>query len=201
MALCQRSQPARIGLPAATLGGQNGSRKVSPLTLEDYRKKRRFAETPEPKGGGPRGGSRPIFVVHEHHARKLHYDLRLEVEGVLWSWAVPKGPSLDPAQKRLAVEVEDHPLDYADFEGVIPEGQYGAGTVIVWDRGTYENILAAKDEALTMAKARARGRLEVRLSGSRLRGGFALIRMRGAGREKDWLLIKMKDEFARPGEV
>jgi DNA ligase D-like protein (predicted 3'-phosphoesterase) len=169
------------------------------VSLEDYRKKRRFAATPEPEGDRSEGlgESQPIFVVHEHHARKLHYDLRLEAYGVLWSWAVPKGPSTDPRDKRLAVEVEDHPLDYADFEGVIPEGQYGAGTVKVWDAGTYENILAGKPEPLSMAEAKAQGRLEVRFHGERLKGGFALIKMRGPGREKDWLLIKMRDEFAQ----
>ncbi|MFH0809528.1 MAG: DNA polymerase ligase N-terminal domain-containing protein [Pseudomonadota bacterium] len=167
------------------------------MTLEDYRKKRHFGDSPEPDGDdGSGGGARPIFVVHEHHARRMHYDLRLEVEGVLWSWAVPKGPSLDPADKRLAVEVEDHPLEYAGFEGTIPEGQYGAGTVAVWDSGTYENMLEEKEAPLSMSEAKGRGRLEVRLHGRRLKGGFALIKMRG--RAKDWLLIKMKDEFAQP---
>lgn len=182
-------------MPAAAPAGHN---EMS-MTLEDYRKKRRPGETPEPSGkeAAATGGERPVFVVHEHHARKLHYDLRLEAEGVLWSWAVPKGPSADPKDKRLAVEVEDHPLEYGSFEGEIPEGQYGAGVVKIWDSGTYENILAEKPEPLSMAEAKAQGRLEVRLHGDRLKGGYALIRMRGPGREKDWLLIKMRDEFAK----
>ncbi len=167
------------------------------MTLDDYQRRRSFSRTPEPPGEhrakGERGATPKKFVVHEHHARRLHYDLRLEVEGVLWSWAVPKGPSLDPADKRLAVEVEDHPLDYAGFEGTIPEGQYGAGTVSIWDSGSYENLLAAKEAPLSMTEARAQGRLEVSFAGRRLQGGFALIKMRGPGREKDWLLIKMKD--------
>jgi len=163
------------------------------MSLEDYRRKRRVGGTPEPPGEEAASPGGRLFVVHEHHARRLHYDLRLEVEGVLWSWAVPKGPSSSPADKRLAVEVEDHPLGYADFEGTIPEGQYGAGTVAIWDSGRYDNILAEKEEPLTMAEAKAQGRLEVRFHGRRLKGGYALVKMRGPGREKDWLLIKMRD--------
>ena len=167
------------------------------MGLEDYRRKRRFPQTPEPPGrGGSAEEAGRLFVVHEHHARKLHYDLRLEAYGVLWSWAVPKGPSMDPADKRLAVEVEDHPLEYAGFEGEIPEGQYGAGTVRIWDQGRYDNILAEKEEPLSLAQAKAQGRLEVRFHGQRLRGGFALIKMRGPGRENAWLLVKMRDEYA-----
>jgi bifunctional non-homologous end joining protein LigD len=138
-------------------------------------------------------------VVQEHHASRLHYDFRLEADGVLKSWAVPKQPSMDPALKRLAVHVEDHPLAYADFEGTIPEGQYGAGHVTIWDRGSYENLLAQKPLPQTMAEGLAAGRLEFALHGKKLRGRFALIRMYGRGRGKDnWLLIKMKDEEARP---
>src|SRR5205814_7866547 len=142
---------------------------------------------------------RPIFVVQEHHARRLHYEFRLEADGVLKSWAVPKGPSLDPSQKRLAVHVEDHPLDYAKFKGTIPEGQYGAGTVSIWDHGTYDNVLADKAEPRTVTEGIEAGRLEFVLHGEKLRGRFALIRMQGrrSGRKENWLLIKMKDEFAR----
>ena len=125
-----------------------------------------------------------IFVVHEHHARHLHYDLRLEMDGVLKSWAVPKGPSMDPRHKRLAVMVDDHSLEYADFEGTIPEGQYGAGEVIIWDRGEFKLIKGDINS----------GALEFELKGKRLRGRFSLIRMKKG--DKNWLLIKMKDAFA-----
>ncbi len=125
-----------------------------------------------------------IFVVHEHHARHLHYDLRLEMDGVLKSWAVPKGPSMNPADKRLAVMVDDHSLEYADFEGTIPEGQYGAGKVIIWDKGEFSLLKGGIKK----------GNLEFELKGKRLRGRFVLIRMKKS--DKNWLLIKMKDAFA-----
>lgn len=127
-----------------------------------------------------------IFVVHEHHARHLHYDLRLEMDGVLKSWAVPKGPSMNPADKRLAVMVDDHSLEYASFEGIIPEGQYGAGRVIIWDRGEFTLIKGSLKE----------GGLEFELSGNKLKGRFALIKMK-KGNGKNWLLIKVKDAFAK----
>jgi DNA ligase D-like protein (predicted 3'-phosphoesterase) len=137
----------------------------------------------------------PVFVIQEHAASHLHYDFRLEVDGVLKSWAVPKGPSLNPRDKRLAVEVEDHALEYADFEGVIEEGAYGAGAVIVWDTGPYRNLARNKGgQEIPMGEALARGHLEVWLEGCKLRGGFALVRMSGAG--GNWLLIKMKDKHA-----
>lgn len=126
----------------------------------------------------------PIFVIHEHHARRLHFDLRLEMDGVLKSWAVPKGPSMNPADKRLAVMVDDHELEYAEFEGRIPEGEYGAGEVFIWDRGTYE----------LRSGALPKGKLEIVFTGNRLKGMFALARM--SGKDKEWLLIKKRDEFA-----
>lgn len=125
-----------------------------------------------------------IFVVHEHHAKRLHFDLRLEVDGALKSWAVPKGPSMNPAEKRLAVMVEDHPLDYAGFEGTIPDGSYGAGEVFIWDRGAYD----------LRGGSIVSGKLEVLFKGKKLKGMFVLTRM--SGKEKDWLLIKKTDEFA-----
>jgi bifunctional non-homologous end joining protein LigD len=169
------------------------------MALNEYKAKRDFRRTREPPAGSGRPHRKPIFVIQEHHASHLHYDFRLEAEGTLKSWAVPKPPSMDPAVKRLAVHVEDHPLGYAKFQGTIPAGQYGAGTVAIWDRGTYDNLLAAKTEPKSMADGLAAGRLEFALHGDRLRGKFAMVRMRGTGRGKEnWLLIKMKDAEARP---
>ncbi len=166
------------------------------MTLTEYRAKRDFRNTPEPRPAPGRPRRQPIFVVQEHHARRLHYDFRLEVDGVLKSWAVPKEPSLDPAIKRLAVRVEDHPLAYASFEGTIPQGQYGAGTVRVWDRGTYENLWARKDPPRDMDQAIDAGHVEILLHGRRLRGRFALVRLDRRGGKENWLLIKMRDEYA-----
>jgi bifunctional non-homologous end joining protein LigD len=139
---------------------------------------------------------RPIFTVQEHQASHLHYDFRLEIGGVLKSWAIPKGPSLDPSAKRLAVEVEDHDLEYAHFEGVIEEGHYGAGPVLVWDTGSFEP-LGVNQEPRVLANMFQAGKLEVHLQGKRLRGGFTLVRMKG--RPREWLLIKQRDKEARPG--
>ena len=146
--------------------------------------------------GGSRKARRPIFNVQKHKASHLHYDFRLEIGGVLKSWAIPKGPSLDPAVKRLAVEVEDHDLEYADFEGVIEESQYGAGPVLVWDTGWFEPVAGEKAGAAAEAMADA-GKLDVILHGRRLKGRFSLIRMKG--RPRQWLLVKNQDEEARPG--
>lgn len=175
--------------------------------LAEYRSKRDFGQTGEPSGG-PQTRSdaveaRPVFVVQKHDASSLHYDFRLELDGVLKSWAVPKGPSLDPADKRLAVMTEDHPLEYAAFEGVIPEGEYGGGTVLVWDTGWWEPDLAwiADTKGTTPtdpAAALAKGELKLVLHGSKLSGSWALVQMKGRG-EKNWLLIKHRDEAARPG--
>jgi len=148
------------------------------MGLEAYERKRDFRRTPEPRTGRRRPpGSPPSFVVQEHDARALHYDLRLELDGVLLSWAVPRGPSLDPADRRLAMEVEDHPLDYAGFEGVIPEGEYGGGTVLVWDRGTWEPDGDAR-------AALEKGALSFTLAGEKLRGGWRLVRLRRDERGK-----------------
>jgi bifunctional non-homologous end joining protein LigD len=168
------------------------------MALEEYRAKRNFGKTPEPAGRAEKGHRQPLFVVQEHHASRLHYDFRLEADGVLKSWAVPKGPSLAPSEKRLAVEVEDHPLSYASFKGTIPEGQYGAGTVSIWDHGTYENLSGSPAQPVSLAEGIERGRVEFALHGRKLRGRFALIRMQGRrGGKKNWLLIKMRDEFAQ----
>ncbi|HEV3143799.1 MAG TPA: non-homologous end-joining DNA ligase [Gemmataceae bacterium] len=169
------------------------------MALKEYRAKRNFRKTPEPGAARGKRHKQPIFVVQEHHARRLHYDFRLEADGVLKSWAVPKEPTLDPSTKRLAVHVEDHPLSYAGFKGRIPEGQYGAGTVSIWDHGTYENLLEDKPTPLSVTEGIDAGRLEFNLHGKKLNGRFALIRMQVRDKGKDnWLLIKMKDEFAQP---
>lgn len=162
------------------------------MVLETYQSMRDFAATPEPKGRKRASKGERAFVIQKHAARRLHYDLRLEMEGVLRSWAVTRGPSLVPGEKRLAVHVEDHPMDYGDFEGTIPEGQYGAGTVIVWDRGSWVPVGDA-------AKGYAKGHLEFELKGTKLTGRWHLIRMRGKPKEKreNWLLIKGEDQSAR----
>ncbi len=168
------------------------------MSLEEYRRKRRFAQTPEPAGEAVAGGKGVLrFTVQKHHATRLHYDLRLEIGGVLKSWAVPKGPTQDPAEKRLAMMVEDHPLEYLLFEGIIPADNYGAGTVMVWDTGTYEALLDPNPEV-----GLAKGDLKFRLEGKKLKGEFALVRMRSrrpGSKGNEWLLLKKKDAHARPG--
>ncbi len=162
--------------------------------LEKYREKRDFSRSSEPDGSSAKTAGDPVFVVQKHDASSLHYDFRLEVDGVLKSWAVPKGPSTDPREKRLAIATEDHPLDYASFEGVIPKDEYGGGTVLIWDRGSYENITEKDDGLRPMPEALASGHALVRLSGSKIRGGYALQRIDD---DKDqWLLIKMDDDEA-----
>lgn len=161
--------------------------------LREYRSKRNLDRSPEPEGG--RGAGGPWFVVQQHDATTMHWDFRLEAGGVLKSWSVPKGPSTDPRQKRLAVPTEDHPLDYAGFEGVIPEGEYGAGGVIVWDAGPYRNLTTDDDGGeIPVEDAVASGHVAVWLEGEKLRGGYALTKMGGGRRE--WLLVKMADEEA-----
>lgn len=163
--------------------------------LQKYRRMRDFGDTPEPSGGKPKRGKAPIFVIQKHRASHLHYDFRLEMEGVLKSWAVPKGPSYDPGVKRLAMMTEDHPYDYASFEGVIPEGNYGAGNVIIWDNGGWE-FLEPGDDPVAALKA---GKLTFRMYGKKMFGEWALVRIRGKGksdRGNEWLLLKHRDEFA-----
>jgi bifunctional non-homologous end joining protein LigD len=167
-----------------------------PDALERYRTKRDFTRTSEPQGGRAKQGAPLSFVVQKHAARRLHYDFRLELDGTLKSWAVPKGPSLDPAEKRMAVHVEDHPLDYGSFEGTIPPGEYGAGTVIVWDRGTWTPVGDAR-------AGYAAGKLKFALDGEKLHGHWTLVRMRprAGERQESWLLIKEKDEEAKPSSA
>jgi len=169
------------------------------MPLETYKKKQDFEQTPEPEPEAVAGKGRPfshiappIFVVQKHQASRLHYDFRLEIGGVLVSWAIPKGPSISPKEKRLAVQTEDHPLAYAAFEGKIPEGNYGAGTVIVWDYGRWE-LQNQREDA---AEALQRASLKFLLHGTKLRGKWALVQMKGRG-PKNWLLIKERDPEAR----
>jgi bifunctional non-homologous end joining protein LigD len=172
------------------------------MGLREYRRKRNFKATPEPAGKEPRAGrsrsTHLAFVIQKHAASRLHYDFRLELDGTLKSWAVPKGPSLDPADKRLAMHVEDHPLEYGGFEGTIPKGEYGGGTVMVWDRGTWDPVGDPH-------KGYRDGNLKFTLNGKKLHGGWALVRIRGRQRGDDngrsWLLIKERDEVARSGSA
>src|SRR5208282_1141254 len=188
--------PTRAGITIAT------------MSLDEYKRKRRFEETPEPPPKLEKQ-SQHRFVVQRHAASRLHYDFRLEMEGVLKSWAVPKGPSLDPADKRLAMQVEDHPVSYFDFEGSIPQGNYGAGTVMVWDVGTWEPLSpqpvqgkyvpGTDAEAVSMLE---KGDLKIRLLGQKLKGDFALIHIKGrrpGSKGTEWLLIKKQDEYVEKG--
>jgi bifunctional non-homologous end joining protein LigD len=179
-----------------------------PMALEEYKRKRRFESTPEPPAKvESKAGHR--FVVQKHDATRLHYDFRLEMEGVLKSWAVPKGPSLDPADKRLAMQVEDHPVSYFDFEGIIPEGNYGAGTVMVWDVGTWQPLspVAVEGKYVPGTEAEAvamlaKGDLKFRLDGKKLKGDFALVKMKGrrpGSKGNEWLLIKKHDQYVVEG--
>ena len=168
--------------------------------LTEYRRKRDFSKTEEPAGGTARSGRKLAFVIQKHAASHLHYDLRLELDGVMKSWAVPKGPSLDPAVKRLAMEVEDHPIEYNAFEGTIPKGEYGGGTVMLWDRGSYTYGGADPDPLEGLRRGYAKGDFKFVLQGKRLRGSWVLVRTRRSERGRaQWLLIKHRDEYAVPG--
>jgi bifunctional non-homologous end joining protein LigD len=174
------------------------------MALTEYKRKRSFDQTPEPGPKVKSSGRQLKFVVQKHAATSLHYDFRLEMEGVLKSWAVPKGPSLNPDDKRLAMMVEDHPYDYREFEGIIPEGNYGAGTVIVWDEGEYgsmdhENETTKAQEKILLSQL-YKGDLKFVLHGKKLKGAFALVKMKGRG-ENAWLLIKKKDKWATDKDV
>ena len=171
------------------------------MSLIRYKEKRNFKSTTEPVGGKPSAG-KLIFVIQKHAASRLHYDFRLEMEGVLKSWAVPKGPSADPSVKRLAMMVEDHPFNYRDFEGTIPEGNYGAGTVIVWDEGTYEpleKIEGKKAQDKHLLKQLKAGSIKIVMHGKKLKGEWALVRTHQS--ENSWLLIKHRDKYATDADI
>jgi bifunctional non-homologous end joining protein LigD len=168
--------------------------------LREYRRKRDFTVTAEPRGGRARVTPKLAFVIQKHAASHLHYDLRLELDGVMKSWAVPKGPSLDPAVKRLAMEVEDHPIEYNKFEGIIPKGEYGGGSVMLWDRGTYRYGGDAPDPVEGLRRGYQKGDFKFVLQGKRLRGSWVLVRTRrGTPQRAQWLLIKHRDDEAVPG--
>src|SRR5688572_5680347 len=172
------------------------------MGLGKYHQKRSFKQTPEPKGRDKKTTSKKLaFVVQEHHASRLHYDFRLELDGVLKSWAVPKGPSLSPHDHHLAVHVEDHPFEYRKFEGVIPQGNYGAGNVIIWDQGWYEPRAQAADQQKELRAGLKKGHLTIVLHGQKLKGEFALIKMPNANEQDAWLLIKKDDQYASAVDV
>jgi bifunctional non-homologous end joining protein LigD len=181
---------------AAKAGGAK-----APAGLTEYRKKRDFSRTAEPRGGPKRRATKLAYVIQKHAARHLHFDLRLELDGVMKSWAVPKGPSIDPSVKRLAMEVEDHPIEYNRFEGTIPQGEYGGGTVMLWDRGTYRYGGSEADDPIEgLRRGYAKGDFKFVLDGKRLKGSWVLVRTRrGDPKRAQWLLIKHRDDAAVEG--
>lgn len=189
-----------VKAPAAATAARGRAAPV-PASLAEYASKRDFTRTAEPKGGRAPASKKLRYVIQKHAASRLHFDLRLELDGVMKSWAVPKGPSLDPAVKRLAMEVEDHPIEYNTFEGTIPQGEYGGGTVMLWDRGTYEyGGTMSGDPIEALRTAYAKGDFKFVLHGERLEGSWVLVRTRRDERGKQqWLLIKHRDEFAEEG--
>ena len=173
----------------------------TPPRLAEYRRKRDFSRTAEPRGGPRRGARKLAYVIQKHAASHLHFDLRLELDNVMKSWAVPKGPSLDPSVKRLAMEVEDHPIEYNAFEGTIPQGEYGGGTVMLWDRGTYRYGGSDADDPIDgLRRGYAKGDFKFVLEGKRLKGSWVLVRTRrGDPKRAQWLLIKHRDDAAVEG--
>lgn len=192
----QKAKPKSSGKSAKS--AKVGATATSQLT--EYRRKRDFTRTAEPVGGSVRAGKKLAFVIQKHAASHLHYDLRLELDGVMKSWAVPKGPSLDPSIKRLAMEVEDHPIEYNAFEGTIPKGEYGGGTVMLWDRGTYAYGGGDPDPIEGLRRGYQKGDFKFVLQGKRLQGSWVLVRTRRDPKGRaQWLLIKHRDEHASPG--
>src|SRR5947208_2952562 len=187
----------------------SGSSRSARAQLAEYRRKRDFWRTGEPSGETASTATRLgrlRFVIQKHAARNLHFDLRLELDGVMKSWAVPKGPSTDPSVKRLAMQVEDHPIDYNTFEGTIPQGEYGGGTVMLWDRGTYGPDKPTDNDEAALRESYSRGDLKITFFGERMRGSYALVRMKFSrdGKSSDkpqWLLIKHRDEFASTDDI
>jgi bifunctional non-homologous end joining protein LigD len=168
--------------------------------LAEYRRKRDFSKTSEPRGGPRRPARKLAYVIQKHAATNLHFDLRLELDGVMKSWAVPKGPSIDPTVKRLAMQVEDHPIEYNQFEGIIPEREYGGGTVMLWDRGTYTYAGEDPDPVEALRRGYLKGDFKFELRGERLRGSWVLVRIRRSDPPRaQWLLIKHRDEYAEEG--
>jgi bifunctional non-homologous end joining protein LigD len=196
-AASRKSAPKKAG---ARKAGTRNAAKRPPPELAEYRRKRDFSKTAEPEGGAATGGVKALrYVIQKHAASSLHFDLRLELDGVMKSWAVPKGPSLDPSVKRLAMQVEDHPIEYNTFEGIIPAGEYGGGTVMLWDRGTYTYWQGDPDPGERLREGYAKGDFKFVLRGRRLQGSWVLVRIkRGSPDKPQWLLIKHTDESARP---
>jgi bifunctional non-homologous end joining protein LigD len=183
-------------------GSKPVARSSADGALAEYRRKRDFTKTAEPQGGpaATRAKHKLAFVIQKHAARQLHFDLRLELDGTMKSWAVPKGPSVDPSDKRLAMQVEDHPIEYNTFEGIIPEGEYGGGSVMLWDRGWYTHPDKTADPLEKLRAGYAKGDFKFELHGKRLCGSWVLVRLRRGDPEKPaWLLIKHRDDCARPG--
>jgi bifunctional non-homologous end joining protein LigD len=197
-------RPRKTAKKAGTKAAKRAPKKAKArgtAPLAEYRRKRDFDKTSEPAGGKLTRIKHPLrFVVQKHAASHLHYDFRLELDGVMKSWAVPKGPSLDPSVKRLAMEVEDHPIEYNTFEGIIPAGEYGGGTVMLWDRGSYTFWQDDPDPVARLREGYAKGDFKFVLVGERLKGSFVLVRLRRGKPDKpQWLLIKHQDEFAKAG--
>ena len=184
--------------PAVKRGTKKTTKKPA-AALAEYRRKRDFTRTREPAGGKAAAGTRLAYVIQKHAASHLHFDLRLELDGVMKSWAVPKGPSLDPTVKRLAMQVEDHPIEYNKFEGTIPQGEYGGGTVMLWDRGTYTAPGDEPDPEAALRRGYEKGDFKFELHGKRLHGSWVLVRIRRDEERRQWLLIKHRDEFAEEG--